>query len=96
MAQIDVNKIVKEIIYNNSDLQLPEPSGTYNITANGTYNIKDYASVEVELPDVIIEVSTANEMNALLVEDNVGNVYRYVGTTDATYTNGSLYVVRGE
>lgn len=43
-----------------------------------------------------IEVKTEAEMNALLVEENIGRIYRYTGET-ATYTQGSLYeVILGE
>lgn len=41
----------------------------------------------------VIEVATAAEMNALLVEANIGKAYKFVGTTDDTYTNGDIYVV---
>lgn len=41
----------------------------------------------------LVEVSTAAEMNALLVEANVGKAYKFVGTTDDTYTNGDIYIV---
>ena len=41
----------------------------------------------------ITEVSTAAEMNALLVAANVGNAYKFTGTTDSTYTNGDIYEV---
>ena len=41
----------------------------------------------------LVEVSTAAEMNALLVEANIGKTYKFVGTTDDTYTNGDIYVV---
>lgn len=40
-----------------------------------------------------IEVATATEMANLLIPKNVGKVYRFTGTTDATYTNGDLYEV---
>ena len=40
-----------------------------------------------------IDISTSDEMTALLVEANVGKVYRFTGTTDETYTNGDLYEV---
>lgn len=40
-----------------------------------------------------IEVSTADNMAALLTEANVGKAYRFTGTTDGTYTNGDIYVV---
>lgn len=39
------------------------------------------------------DVNTADAMTALLTADNVGKVYRFTGTTDATYTNGDLYEV---
>lgn len=41
----------------------------------------------------ITEISTADEMDALLTAENVGNIYRYTGETDDTYTNGDLYEV---
>ena len=41
----------------------------------------------------ITEVSTAAEMDALLVAANVGNAYKFTGTTDSTYTNGDIYEV---
>ena len=40
-----------------------------------------------------IEVATATEMDALLVADNVNKIYKYVGTTNATYEYGELYQV---
>jgi hypothetical protein len=41
------------------------------------------------------EISTEQEMNALLIADNVGKVYRFVGVT-GTYVNGDLYEVVSE
>ena len=41
----------------------------------------------------LTEVSTAAEMNALLVAANVGKAYKFTGTTDSTYTNGDIYEV---
>ena len=40
-----------------------------------------------------IEVATAAEMNALLVEKNVGKIYKFTGTSDGTYVNGDIYEV---
>lgn len=40
-----------------------------------------------------IEVATAAEMDALLVDENVGKIYKYVGTTNVTYEYGELYQV---
>lgn len=70
---------------------------TKSITANGTYNATDdgvdgYSTVEVNVAG-IEDISTSDEMTALLVEANVGKVYRFTGTTDDTYTNGDLYEV---
>lgn len=50
----------------------------------------EYVSYTNSIP---IEVSTAAAMTALLVAANVGKVYKFTGTTDATYTNGDLYEV---
>lgn len=60
--------------------------------------IKTIISNGVNIPLVTnagepIEISTAAEMDTLLVAANVGKVYRYTGTTDDTYTNGELYIV---
>ena len=75
--------------------ELITPVGSVTKTANGTYNVKEYESVVVNVPS-IIEVSTADEMAALLIEANVGKVYRFTGTTDSNYTNGDLYEVVSE
>lgn len=38
-------------------------------------------------------VSTAEEMDTLLVEENLGKIYKFVGVTDETYTNGQYYII---
>lgn len=40
-----------------------------------------------------IEVETAAEMTEKLVATNVGKIFKYTGTTDATYTHNELYEV---
>lgn len=56
---------------------------------------KFLSRVTVNVPS-ITDVATAAEMNAKLVAANVGNVYRFTGTTDSIYTNGDLYEVVSE
>lgn len=40
-----------------------------------------------------IEVATAEEMNAKLIEENVGLVFKYVGTSTEEFENGAMYVI---
>lgn len=73
---------------------VPLPSGSINITENGTVDISAYQTAVVNVPKGIpIEVSTAAGMTAVLIAANVGKAYKFIGTTDATYTNGDIYVV---
>lgn len=69
------------------------PSGTQQITANGTYDVSGKASAVVNVPSGVEEVATASAMNALLVEENVGKYYKFTGTTDDNFVNGDLYLV---
>lgn len=43
--------------------------------------------------NTVIEIATADEMSALLTEDNVGKMYKYVGESNGTFENGEIYVV---
>lgn len=82
----------------------PTQEKTATITENGTTEVtpdsgKALSKVTITtnvLQAVPIDVSTADEMTALLIADNVGKVYRFTGTTDSTYTNGDLYEVVNE
>lgn len=69
------------------------PSGTQQITENGTYDVSGKASAVVNVPSGVEEVATASAMNALLVEENVGKYYKFTGTTDDNFVNGDLYLV---
>lgn len=40
-----------------------------------------------------IELATSEEMEAVLVAENVGKIYKYIGETNETFTNGNLYQV---
>lgn len=39
-----------------------------------------------------VEVATAEEMDALLIADNVGKIYKFVGTSEKYITN-AIYIV---
>lgn len=41
----------------------------------------------------IVDIADPDELTAMLTSANVGNVYRYTGETNDTYTNGDLYEV---
>lgn len=40
-----------------------------------------------------IELATSEEMQAVLVVENIGKIYKFVGETNETFTNGNLYQV---
>lgn len=91
----DVNGERKTYVYNTNDLDatiilvdnvvVENASKVYVVNENGGYNIGGTSG----LP---IEISTEEEMTAVLVESNVGKIYKYTGVT-GTYTNGALYQV---
>ena len=89
LSSVTVNPIPDDYI---------QPTGEQNITANGTYDIKEKASVKVAVPldNPITDVATSSAMDALLVEANVGKYYKFTGTTDSNYTNGDLYLVESD
>lgn len=43
-----------------------------------------------------IEVSSIEQMDALLVAENIGKIYKYVGETNEKYTSGALYQISEE
>ena len=43
-----------------------------------------------------IEISTVEQMENKLISENVGKIYKYVGETNETYTNGEYYEVIDE
>lgn len=70
------------------------PSGNVTITGNGdNINVKEFATASVAVPPIPIEVSTEEEMTALLETAEIGSIYKYAGVTGDTYENGRLYIV---
>ena len=65
-------------------------------TVEGSTNVINPQDFEAKITafklSVPIEISTDAEMEAVLISDNVGKVYKFTGTSD-TYTNGDLYIV---
>lgn len=51
------------------------------------------ARVALTITSPIIEVNDPDVLTSKLVAENLGNVYRYTGETNDTYTNGDLYEV---
>lgn len=60
--------------------------GNKRVHMNGVYSIQNNVYP-------IIDVSDADELTTMLTADNLGNIYRYTGETNETYTNGDLYEV---
>lgn len=69
--------------------------GNYTITENGTYSTSGkYLNSDIVVSVAgIVEVSTSTEMDNKLVQANVGQYYKFTGTTDDKYTNGDIYQV---
>lgn len=71
---------------------------TKEITENGTYKASDdgadgYSEVVVNVAQGNpIEVTTDTDMTNALVEDNLGKVYKFTGTSD-TYDNNAIYII---
>lgn len=42
---------------------------------------------------IVKEISTESDMTAQLTADNLGNVYKFIGESTDTYTNGDIYIV---
>lgn len=60
--------------------------------STSTQSVKTYSAPAVNTNSVP-EISSASEMDALLIPENVGKYYKYVGETNDTYTNGEIYCV---
>lgn len=76
---------------------------TFNITSNGTTTLatkQTYVPSDIDfvvnVPSGVTEVSTSTEMDNKLAQANVGQYYKYTGTTDDKYTNGDIYQVESD
>lgn len=68
------------------------PTGSSEIFENGTYNVTDKATIDVNVAGVE-EVESVSEMEAALTTANVGKYYKYTGSTSGDYVNGDIYLV---
>lgn len=71
------------------------PSGTINLTTNGTHDVTNYASAVVNIPSDMgmpIEVDNDSDMTNALTQDNVGKVYKFIGNS-TTYETDAIYIV---
>ena len=80
------------IKYKNSTIADVDDSCTKILKTRGTYCDDDI--VVKYIKQTITEISTDNDMNAVLVSENAGKVYKFTGAS-GTYVNGDLYIVEG-
>ena len=83
LSSVTVNPIPSQYI---------EPTGSLSITQDGTYDVTNYATVDVSVPNPLLAATDA-EMTALTTEANVGKVVKFTGTT-GTYQQQRLYLIK--
>lgn len=80
----------------------PTQEKSVTITENGTTEVtpdsgKNLSKVTITTNVAgVTEVSTSTEMDNKLAQANVGQYYKYTGTTDDKYTNGDIYQVESD
>ena len=80
------------IKYKNSTIADVDDSCTKILKTRGTYCDDDI--IVKYIKQTITEISTDDDMNAVLVSENAGKVYKFTGVS-GTYVNGDLYIVEG-
>jgi type 1 fimbria pilin len=80
------------------DESIKQPKGNLELTVNGIADVSDYATVTINVPTsssggdiAVIDVESQSDMEQLLVEENIGKVYRYTGETNDKFVYGALY-----
>lgn len=53
----------------------PKPTGSFTITKNGTYNVVDYASAIVSLPNILPDLISKIETGSVVLESDSTNLY---------------------
>lgn len=73
------------------------PSGTKELTESGEYDVTQYAKVNITAESGRpIEVDSAEEMDSLLNDSNIGKVYKYTGPTTESFINNEIYIIVNE
>lgn len=85
LSKVTVNAIPSEYVI---------PSGTIYISENKTVDVTNLKTAEVNVPNSPQppELTTDEEMAMALVEGQVGDVYKFVGTSSIYETN-ALYIL---
>lgn len=58
--------------------------------------IDAYPALVQAITQGVVDVATADELNAKAAEANLGRCYRFTGVTDGTYTTNNIYVVESQ
>lgn len=56
----------------------------------------DYDDAYKLLAGLPIEIATSEEMDAVLIGDNVGKIYKYIGENTEVYITDNIYIVMEE
>ena len=75
-------------ITNDSNMGGMTPTGTKNITTNGTHDVTEYAEADVQVPNSNTETYTASSSSSAL-DMGATNNYRYVNTSALTKVSGT-------
>lgn len=89
-----VDETDSEILNNTASLEVDAIPTAY---IEALWNNADYdGDYEILMNGLPIEISTAEEMDALLIEANIGKIYKYVGETTEKYIKDNIYIVTEE